>query len=84
MHSASQGATFDRIPVPRAALFGLPPIGNGVYEVRSGKLLFAVDLSGTLLFAIEGATAAIGGNLDLLALMVFLRLGYPEASFATC
>ena len=34
------------------------------------KLLFAVDLAGTLLFAIEGATAAIGGNLDLLGLMV--------------
>jgi len=29
------------------------------------KLLFAVDLAGTLLFAIEGATAAIAGNLDL-------------------
>jgi uncharacterized membrane protein YeiH len=34
------------------------------------KLLFAVDLAGTLLFAIEGATAAITGNLDLLGLMV--------------
>ncbi len=34
------------------------------------KLLFAVDLAGTLLFAIEGATAAIIGNLDLLGLMV--------------
>jgi uncharacterized membrane protein YeiH len=34
------------------------------------KLLFAVDLAGTLLFAIEGATAAIAGNLDLLGLMV--------------
>jgi uncharacterized membrane protein YeiH len=34
------------------------------------KLLFAVDLAGTLLFAIEGATAAIGGNLDFLGLMV--------------
>jgi uncharacterized membrane protein YeiH len=32
--------------------------------------LFAVDLAGTLLFAIEGATAAIGSNLDLLGLMV--------------
>ena len=36
----------------------------------SGKLLFAVDLAGTLLFAIEGATAAIAGHLDLLGLMV--------------
>jgi uncharacterized membrane protein YeiH len=34
------------------------------------KLLFAVDLAGTLLFAIEGARAAINGNLDLLGLMV--------------
>ncbi len=34
------------------------------------KLLFAVDLAGTLLFAIEGATAAISGNLDVLGLMV--------------
>ena len=34
------------------------------------KLLFAVDLAGTLLFAVEGATAAIRGNLDLLGLIV--------------
>ena len=34
------------------------------------KLLFAVDMAGTLLFAIEGATAAVGGNLDLLGVMV--------------
>jgi hypothetical protein len=34
------------------------------------KLLFVVDLAGTLRFAIEGATAAISGNLDLLGLMV--------------
>ncbi len=36
----------------------------------SGKLLFAVDLAGTLLFGIEGATAAIAGHLDFLGLMV--------------
>ena len=36
----------------------------------SGKLLFAVDLAGTLLFGIEGATAAIAGHLDLLGLTV--------------
>jgi uncharacterized membrane protein YeiH len=41
------------------------------------KLLFAVDLAGTLLFAIEGATAAIIGNLDLLGLMV---LAFATAS----
>jgi uncharacterized membrane protein YeiH len=34
------------------------------------RLLFAVDLAGTLLFAIEGATAAISGDLDVLGLMV--------------
>src|ERR1700677_5172508 len=34
------------------------------------KLLFAVDMAGTLLFAMEGATAAIAGNLDLLGVMV--------------
>lgn len=36
----------------------------------SDKLLFTVDLAGTLLFGIEGATAAIAGNLDFLGLMV--------------
>ncbi len=34
------------------------------------SLLFAVDLAGTLLFAIEGATAATNGQLDLLGVMV--------------
>jgi uncharacterized membrane protein YeiH len=34
------------------------------------KLLFAVDMAGTLLFGIEGATAATAGNLDLLGVMV--------------
>jgi uncharacterized membrane protein YeiH len=36
----------------------------------SGTLLFAVDLLGTLLFGIEGATAAISSHLDLLGLLV--------------
>jgi Glycine transporter len=35
-----------------------------------GKLLLAVDIAGTFLFGIEGAEAAIRGNLDLLGLMV--------------
>ena len=39
-------------------------------KYNSGRLLFAVDLAGTLLFGIEGATAAIAGHLDLLGLMV--------------
>jgi uncharacterized membrane protein YeiH len=34
------------------------------------KLLFVVDMAGTLLFGIEGATAATAGNLDLLGVMV--------------
>jgi uncharacterized membrane protein YeiH len=36
----------------------------------TNTLLFAADMAGTLLFAIEGAKAAITGNLDLLGLMV--------------
>ena len=36
----------------------------------SGKILLVADLAGTLLFGIEGADAAIRGNLDLLGLMV--------------
>jgi uncharacterized membrane protein YeiH len=34
------------------------------------RLLFLADMFGTLLFGIEGAEAAISGNLDLLGLMV--------------
>ena len=37
---------------------------------KSGTLLLAVDLAGTFLFAMEGATAAIRGNLDFFGLMV--------------
>ena len=37
---------------------------------NSGKLLLAVDLAGTLVFPIEGALAAIAGELDFLGLMV--------------
>jgi uncharacterized membrane protein YeiH len=33
-------------------------------------LLFSVDIAGTLVFAIEGAMAAVRGNLDLMGLMV--------------
>jgi uncharacterized membrane protein YeiH len=36
----------------------------------SNTLLFAADMAGTLIFGIEGAEAAIAGNLDLLGLMV--------------
>jgi uncharacterized membrane protein YeiH len=41
-----------------------------VMNKGDNKLLFAVDMAGTLLFAIEGATAATAGNLDLLGVMV--------------
>jgi uncharacterized membrane protein YeiH len=34
------------------------------------KFLFAVDIAGTLVFAVEGATAAMRGRLDLLGLIV--------------
>ena len=36
----------------------------------ANTLLFAADMAGTLIFGIEGAEAAITGNLDLLGLMV--------------
>ncbi|HTS56674.1 MAG TPA: TRIC cation channel family protein [Terriglobales bacterium] len=39
-------------------------------QIKSVKLFYAVDLAGTLLFAIEGASAAIAGKLDLLGVMV--------------
>jgi len=39
-------------------------------QPKSVKLLYAVDLAGTLLFAMEGASAAIAGKLDLLGVMV--------------
>ncbi|MGA2431332.1 MAG: trimeric intracellular cation channel family protein [Candidatus Acidiferrum sp.] len=37
---------------------------------EANKLLFALDIAGTFVFAVEGATAAMRGNLDLLGLMV--------------
>src|SRR5277367_3146586 len=43
-------------------------MGTGVMKKDANKLLFAVDMAGTLLFAIEGAATA--GNLDLLGVMV--------------
>lgn len=39
-------------------------------QLTPGRMLYIVDLVGTLLFAIEGASAAITGKLDLLGLMV--------------
>src|SRR5271169_278368 len=43
---------------------------------KSDALLFAVDMAGTFVFAVEGANAAISGNLDLLGFMV---LAYATA-----
>ena len=37
---------------------------------QSNQLLLVADLAGTFLFAIEGATAAVAGDLDLLGIMV--------------
>ena len=37
---------------------------------EANRLLFVVDIAGTLVFAVEGATAAMRANLDLLGLMV--------------
>lgn len=37
---------------------------------ETDTLLYAVDLTGTFFFGIEGAIAAISGNLDLLGLLV--------------
>jgi uncharacterized membrane protein YeiH len=34
------------------------------------RLLFAADIAGTLVFAVEGAMAAVDGNLDLIGIMV--------------
>jgi hypothetical protein len=43
------------------------------------RILFAVDMAGTLLFAVEGASAAIGGNLDLLGLIGLMVLAFATA-----
>jgi uncharacterized membrane protein YeiH len=39
-------------------------------QMKPATLLYAVDLAGTLLFGLEGASAAISGNLDFLGLLV--------------
>lgn len=42
----------------------------GVQDSGGDYALFAADIAGTLIFAIEGAVAAVRGNLDLMGLMV--------------
>jgi uncharacterized membrane protein YeiH len=37
--------------------------------IDAGHLLFAADIAGTLVFAVEGAMAAVNGNLDLIGIM---------------
>src|SRR6202522_889197 len=44
-------------------------INTGI-QYNPRKLLLVADLAGTLLFAIEGATVAVNGDLDFLGLMV--------------
>src|ERR1700734_1731312 len=39
-------------------------------KFHSATLLLVIDLIGTFVFAVEGASAAIQGNLDVLGLMV--------------
>jgi hypothetical protein len=52
---------------------------------NSDKLLLAVDLAGTFVFAVEGATAAIEGKLDFSALWCCRLLPrQPVGLFAIC
>jgi uncharacterized membrane protein YeiH len=43
---------------------------NPLLRYNPRRLLLVADLAGTLIFGIEGATAAVGGNLDFLGIMV--------------
>jgi uncharacterized membrane protein YeiH len=45
-------------------------IKKDLMKYNSSELLFTLDLAGTFVFAVEGAMAAIRGNLDFLGLMV--------------
>ncbi len=48
----------------------MPEFKPVVAAISPDRLLFVADMAGTLIFAVEGAIAAIHGNLDLLGLMV--------------
>jgi uncharacterized membrane protein YeiH len=50
--------------------FITPASRDSFVRYDSAKLLLTIDLIGTFVFAVEGATAAIQGDLDLLGLMV--------------
>jgi uncharacterized membrane protein YeiH len=43
---------------------------NPLLRYNPRRLLLVADLAGTLIFGIEGATAAVSGNLDFLGIMV--------------
>jgi uncharacterized membrane protein YeiH len=45
-------------------------VGRRDVRLSAASLVLVADLSGTFVFAAEGATAAMRGNLDLLGLMV--------------
>jgi uncharacterized membrane protein YeiH len=47
-----------------------PAMAATGFPYNKDKLLYFVDLAGTFLFAIEGATAAVYGGLDLLGMLV--------------
>jgi len=47
----------------------------------SGKLLLAVDIAGTFLLGVEGADAAIRGNLDLLGFFSRARSSRPASGY---
>jgi uncharacterized membrane protein YeiH len=38
--------------------------------IGAARLLFAADIAGTMVFAVEGAMAAVNGNLDLIGILV--------------
>lgn len=46
------------------------PLKDASIKNQADRLLFAVDHAGTVLFAMEGAFAAIAGNLDFFGVMV--------------
>jgi uncharacterized membrane protein YeiH len=47
----------------------LAPTAGSAARLNPDHLLFVVDIAGTLVFAVEGAMAAVNGNLDLIGIM---------------
>lgn len=48
----------------------MAPIEQPSEATGPDRLLFAADIAGTLVFAVEGAMAAVSGNLDLIGIIV--------------